>query len=479
MRYCSVRGFVNTHLDTASPATRLLADELEASLRDLLTAVDTPPVLGPRGPGRPPVLPAAMLWLGFLLCVLRGLTSQRAVWRLLAFHGFWGHSAIPITEQAVYARLAAAPATALAEVFQRLTLLLRARYDAVADLHCAPFASEIWAFDHCVLDPVLRKLKLWREVPAGAPTLIPGRLATLFDLRRQLYVHVRLEPEAQRNVKFGIDWIWDHLPARTLLLFDLGYFAFAWFDQLTDRGLYFISRLREKTSWKHYHLLYEGSQGGVTLRESLVYLGAYPADRAAHPVRLIEVTFRARTYRYLTNVLAPSQLPAAQVVQLYARRWDIEQSFNLLKTHLHLYLLWSGRQSVVWLQVYATLILAQVVLAFRNDLAARTGAALREISLPLLLECVPQLVKDGRDPLAELAQHGRRLKIIRPFRGQDYVVPTPPPEAYSAPEKPPPPRKARYAGKDNGPDRPPRPTPSKAPRRRSKGRSAHQQRRPR
>lgn len=470
---------MNSCPTTASPATQPLADELEASLRDLLQAVDTPPPLGPRGPGRPPVLPAALLWLGFLLCVLRGLTSQRAIWRLLAFHGFWGHPPVPITEQAIYARLAAAPATALEGVFQRLTQLLHARYDLLADVRGAPFATEIWAFDHCVLDPVLRKLKLLREVPAGAAGLIPGRLATLFDLRRQLYVHVRLEPDAQRNVKFGIDWLWDHLPVGSLLLFDLGYFAFAWFDQLTDRGLYFISRLREKTSWKHYHLLYEGSQGGVTLRESLVYLGAYPADRAAHPVRLIEVTFRARTYRYLTNVLAPSQLSAAQVVQLYGRRWDIEQSFHLLKTHLQLYLLWSGRQSVVWLQVYATLILAQVVLAFRNDLAQRTGAGLREISLPLLLECVPQLVKDGRDPLAELAQHGRRLKIIRPFRGQDYVVPTPAPEAYSAPEEPPPPRKARYAGKDNGPDRPTRSSPTKAPRQRTKSWNSRSPRHPR
>ena len=258
------------HDSSVGPSNPLLADELEASLRDLLHAAADAPELGPRGPGRPPVLPAALLWLGFLLAVLRGLTSQRAVWRLLAFHGFWGHPAIPVTEQAVYARLAHAPATALAAVFQRVTALLKDRFDAVSDLSCAPFATEIWAFDHSVLDPVLRKLKLLRDVPAGAPSLLPGRLATLFDLRRQIFAHVRLEPNAQRNVKFGLDWLWDVLPPGALILFDLGYFAFRWFDEFTDRGRYFISRLREKTSWKHLHLLYEGSKGGVTLRESLV-----------------------------------------------------------------------------------------------------------------------------------------------------------------------------------------------------------------
>ena len=191
------------------------------------------------------------------------------------------------------------------------------------------------------------------------------------------------------------------------------------------------------------------------------------------------MTFRARTYRYITNVLKPSELSAAQVVYLYTRRWDIEQSFNLLKTHLHLYLLWSGRQSVIWLQVYATLIIAQVVLAFRNELAVRTGASLREISLPLLLECLPQLVKDGREPLAELAQHGRRMQIIRPFRGQVYAVFTPAPEEYTRPKKHPPPRKPRYAGKDAGPDRPSRPAPTKAPRKRTKDWDGRTARRPR
>src|SRR5438445_1338188 len=95
------------------PTPPLLVDELEASLRDLLG--DFPEALPPRerGPGRPPTLAAALLWLGFLLCVLRGFSAQRAVWRLLALHGFWGHPPIPLTEQAVYDRLARAPATAL------------------------------------------------------------------------------------------------------------------------------------------------------------------------------------------------------------------------------------------------------------------------------------------------------------------------------------------------------------------------------
>src|SRR5207244_715841 len=145
------------------------------------------------------------------------------------------------------------------------------------------------------------------------------RLATLFDLRRQLYWHVELEKDAHRNVRFQVDRLLALVPAGTLLLADLGYFGFRWFDQLTQQQLFFVSRLREKTSWVIYHVLYQGGSNQAFLRESLVYLGAHRADRAGQPVRLIEVTWPGRPWRYITNVLDPALLPASHVVHLYVR----------------------------------------------------------------------------------------------------------------------------------------------------------------
>ncbi len=40
-------------------------------------------------PGRPVVLPSVSLWMAVLVAVLRGLKSQRAIWRLLAAGGWW------------------------------------------------------------------------------------------------------------------------------------------------------------------------------------------------------------------------------------------------------------------------------------------------------------------------------------------------------------------------------------------------------
>src|SRR5439155_11399723 len=101
---------------------------------------------------------------------------------------------------------------------------------------------------------------------------------------------------------------------------------------------------------------------GSGVLDALVWLGKYRADRAAHAVRLVQITRHGKTWAYLTNVLAPQQLSLADISQLYARRWDIERMFNLVKTHLKLHLLWSSQINVVIHQVYAVFTVAQLIL---------------------------------------------------------------------------------------------------------------------
>jgi len=63
--------------------------------------------------------------------------------------------------------------------------------------------------------------------------------------------------------------------------------------------------------------------------DTIVYLGSHRSDRARYPVRLIQFWLHGRHYRYLVNVLDPRVLSVADVVRLYARRWDIELAFRV------------------------------------------------------------------------------------------------------------------------------------------------------
>jgi hypothetical protein len=55
-------------------------------------------------------------------------------------------------------------------------------------------------------------------------------------------------------------------------------------------------------------------------------------------VRLIEVLYKGKGYRYLTNELDPLKMPVAYAVALYWQRWRIEDAYNVVKRLLGLVL---------------------------------------------------------------------------------------------------------------------------------------------
>lgn len=431
------------------PSDRTL-NAIEETLRALLG--DPAPPSTHRSRGRPVILPTMALWAGLLVGVLRGLRHQADVWRLLSKHGLWELPHYPVSDMAVYDRLERTPPTAMAVFFDQITALLQERFETVSTCAWASFAAGIYAIDHTILDPVLRKRKLLRELPPGDRCLLPGALGCVFDVRRQQWVRVDYVPDPQRDLHAEIDPLVKGLPVGSLLLFDLGYFAFWWFDQLMERGYHYVSRLRSNVTYTVAHCFYQGGNAAVQLWDGLVYLGRHQADRAAHPVRLIEVTVRqgstTRTYRYITNVLDPRQLPAWQVVGLYRKRWDIESGFDLIKTHLGLKLLWSSFPNVVLHQVYATFIIAQIVLALRTEIAQQADVDLREVSLELMVRWLPRLASWGHDPVREFIEKGRAAGYIRPCRTKEWEVPRVAPEDYHPLEEPLPPRAPRYGSRD-------------------------------
>lgn len=394
----------------AAPAGVLVVDDIETFLQEALS--DLAPDPQETGRGRPRILPSLCLWGGLLVCILRGFSSQLALWRLISQHGRWFYPRVPVSDQAIYTRLARDGTAPLERLFAQLTAVLTARLAPYAASDLAPFATEVVVLDETTLDPIARTLPALRAVPVGDPALLPGKLAGVFDVRRQLWQQLAFRPETQQNEKVAARDLLAQVAPGSLVLADLGYFGFAWFDELTDGGYRWLSRLRAKTSFTVAHTF---CQQGET-RDALVWLGAYRADRTKHLVRLVEFRLGSTHYRYLTNVTDPQLLPLAEVARLYARRWDIELAVKLVKRELGLHLLWSAKPVVIQQQLWATLIIAQILQALRLEVAGRARVDPFDVSLPLLLETLRQVGYAGRDPLALMVERGVAMRLIRPSR---------------------------------------------------------------
>lgn len=384
------------------------------------------------GPGAPEVLPTLLLWTGLVVCTLRGFGSQAALWRLLSQEGLWSYPRSRVGDDAVRKRLARQGTAPLEQLFTQITALLATRIMPWLQESLAPFATDVVALDETTLDQVARLLPHLRDLPAGDPGLLAGCLATVFDLRRHQWRRVLYREDTLQNEKVLARSLLDGLGRGTLILADLGYFGFRWFDDLTDRDFYWLSRVRARTSYTMHTRLY--AQADVL--DAIVWLGAYRADRAKHAVRLIQFSAGGRTYRYLTNVLDPELLSIQDAARLYARRWDIELAINTLKTHLGLRLLWSSKPVLIQQQVWAVLIIAQIVAAFRIEIAARAEVDVFDVSLPLLIEYFPRYAYAGTDPVELFVAHGRELGFIRPAKRAHIQAPVIPPCEYALPPPP-------------------------------------------
>jgi len=217
--------------------------------------------------GRPVVLPSVTLWMAVLVAVLRGFKSQRAIWRLIAAGGWWKQPSYDIGDQAVYKRLEQEGWKPLAQVFERVSQLLahwlqpalRAYHQRHAPL--ASFAQEVVALDEMCLDQVSRRLPILRHLKKGDVQLLPGKLIALFDVRLQQWRAIEYVAYARENgMKRAYRMLASVKAGTTLVLADLGYFSFRWFDELTELGYSWISfsRVGTELSWlgkRHESLL--------------------------------------------------------------------------------------------------------------------------------------------------------------------------------------------------------------------------------
>src|SRR6266516_2435275 len=393
------------------------------------------------GPGQPAQLSLRHLWVAYLAGVLRGVDSLADVWRIVAWEQLVGHAALSLTYMAVRQRLLRLGTAPFAQLFVALSTLLLARQPSTGS-ELAPFAREVVVLDETSLERVRQLTSDLRQEPADSEQRLVGKLAGLFDVRRQLWRRLELRHDALANCKVNVLLLLEGLPTGSLILADLGYFSFAWFDYLSQQGYSWVSRLRQGTS---FHIERVLSQDGQTL-DALIWLGAHRADRAASLVRLVQFRRGGHLHQYLTNVLDPEQLSRAEIVRLYARRWDIELAFKALMGICGLHLWWSAVPTLVLQQLWMALLLFQLLQALRLAVATHAQVDPDDVSLDILAKLLAQPSSQAAPLIPLLVERGITLKLIRPARRRPLIVPALLPENWLAVSHPlPPPRRARYA----------------------------------
>jgi hypothetical protein len=360
-------------------------------------------------------LPVMMAFV--LSLIWRQLGSVTEAVRTLNREGLLWVNERKVSQQAVEQRFSSLPAVLFERVVQEALPLMAVRW--AARTRPLPPALQwarnhfpsVMALDGSTLDALLRKTGLLRD---GEGPVLAGRMAGLLDVITRLPRQVWYEQDPNAHDQRFWDKALASLERGMLLLFDLGFLNFARFDQLTDAGVFFLTRKEERIVVRPQQAL----RTTDTLRDQVVRLGSSKARQCAHPVRLVEWRHQGVWYRYLTNVLDPQLLPAEYVVALYWQRWRIEDCFAVIKRLLGLAYFWTGSINGVQLQMWATWILYAVLVDLTDAVAEALNRPFHALSMEMVYRGLYHFTVayhrgKADDPITYLAADAEGLGIIK------------------------------------------------------------------
>jgi hypothetical protein len=146
-----------------------------------------------------------------------------------------------------------------------------------------------------------------------------------------------------------------HFDPGTIVVIDRGYVDFAWFGQLTARGVFFVTRPKDGMSIRVVQTRGVPEHSRV-ISDEIVELGTEQARRDC-PYQLRRGTVvrqdTLEPFEILTNNL---QLAASTIADIYKDRWQVELFFKALKQNLKIKTFVGTSPNAVKVQIWTALI---------------------------------------------------------------------------------------------------------------------------
>jgi hypothetical protein len=182
-------------------------------------------------------------------------------------------------------------------------------------------------------------------------------------------------------------------PKGSVLVFDRGYSRYTWHKQLTDKGLFWVTRARKGMRYEVVHAR-EVADGGNVISDQIVRLTNKKARQAGvHDIRRIEYRDPAsgKLYVFITNHKGWS---AQTVADIYRSRWEIELFFKWIKQNLKIRSVLGHTINAVATQIFVALCI-YLLIAYQK-FVSQTGYGLQAVFRLM------QLNAFVRKPIAEL-----------------------------------------------------------------------------
>ncbi len=173
-------------------------------------------------------------------------------------------------------------------------------------------------------------------------------------------------------------------PKGSMVAIDRGYNDYAWYNQLTEKGIFFVTRLKSNAKTRVVSRRPVLSSKGLTSDQTIEFTGVQTAKKC--PIQLRRIGYRdpetGRHYVFLTNNF---KLAAKTIADIYKARWQVELFFKWIKQNLKIKSFIGTSKNAVMTQIWIALCVYMLLafIKFQSKLKKSMQQILRLLQLNL------------------------------------------------------------------------------------------------
>lgn len=143
-------------------------------------------------------------------------------------------------------------------------------------------------------------------------------------------------------------------PKGSVVVFDKGYNCYRWHNSLTEKGIFFVSRLRGNAQYRVLQRRAVDTDSGVTSDQTIEYTAQRKDGEPLKPIR--RIGYRdpetGKHYVFISNQFNWS---AKSIADIYKQRWQVELFFKWIKQNLKIKAFLGVTENAVMTQIMSAL----------------------------------------------------------------------------------------------------------------------------
>ncbi len=253
---------------------------------------------------------------------------------------------------------------------------LLSRTQGYAPGHHFRFKGKILAMDSSTINLCLN-LCPWAQFHHGKGAF---KLHTAIDLAGDLPTFMVMSAGKVHDIIVARRRTFEH---GTTLLMDRGYIDFAWLYQLTEKGIHFVTRMKDNCQFKVRQCFERDRKKGIGADQEIKLTGVAGKK---YSVTLRRISYcdpeTGDRYVFITNRF---DLSAKTICDLYKARWRVELFFKTLKGQLQINKFVGTSENAVMWQVWTAMIayLLICLIRFMNKVSWSVPCTMAALAIAL------------------------------------------------------------------------------------------------